>query len=115
MQSKTDDILAELKSSVPTEYHERCFKLFEEYSDRHIAETIRNRRETYEKAGSQARKEIEAKANTEIAGFRTWLESAKKFTPQAAYYHSVSLKSLLIGIPAGVQIAQLFSAILENI
>lgn len=115
MQSKTDDILADLDSSIPAKYHVGCFKLFEEYSHRHITETIRNRRETYVRADSQARKEIEANANTEISDFRTWLESVRKFTPQSAHYYSVSLKSLLIGLPTGVQIAQLFNAILENI
>lgn len=115
MQSKTDYMIADLDSLIPAKYHVGCFRLFEEFSHRPITEIIKDRRAIYERADSQARKEIEANANTEISDFRTWLKSVRKFTPQAAHYYSVSLKSLLIGLPTGVQIAQLFNAILENI
>jgi hypothetical protein len=114
MQSKTDETLADL-DAVPANYHAGCFKLFEEYSHRHITETIKNRREAYERADYKARKEIEANALAEILNFQTWLESVRKFTPRAAHYYSVSLKSLLIGLPIGGQIAQLFDIILEKI
>jgi plasmid replication initiation protein len=114
MQSETENPV-ELEASVPSRYHIRNFELFEEYSRRGIAETIKERREIYEKAGSQGKRKIETEADTEISNFQIWLESVKKLAPQAAHYYSVSLKSLLMGLPTGLKIAQLFNAMLENI
>ena len=115
MQTQTDDIFAEFESAISLKYHVRCFELFEEFNHEDIVVTIKNRREIHEKADPQTWKEIEAKVNAEISDFRTWLESAKEFAPQVAHYHSISLKSLLIGLPTGVRVAQLFSSILEDI
>jgi hypothetical protein len=115
MQSESESFSAELEPSIPLKCHVRSLELFEEYSHRAIIETIKDRREIHEKADSQIRKEIEAKANMETSNFQTWLESVKNFTPQAAHYYSVSLKSLLMGLPTGLKIAQLFSAMLKTI
>jgi len=114
MQPETDEMLADL-DAIPARYCAACFELFEEYSHRHVAEIIRDRRDTYARADYKARKEIEANANTEVSSFQTWLESVKKLKPQTAHYYSISLKSLLIGLPVGEQIAQLFNIILEKI
>jgi hypothetical protein len=115
MQSESESFSAELEPSIPLKCYVRSLELFEEYSRRAIVETIKDRREIHEKADSQIRKEIEARANMETSNFQTWLESVKNFTPQAAHYYSVSLKSLLMGLPTGLKIAQLFNAMLENI
>jgi hypothetical protein len=115
MESETRKPSAELEASIPSKYQLRSFELFEEYSRTDIAETIKKRRKILERADSRGTREIETKADTEISDFRIWLESVKKFAPQAAHYYSVSLKSLLIGLPTGIQIAQLFTSILENI
>ncbi|MEM3672784.1 MAG: hypothetical protein QW468_00955 [Candidatus Bathyarchaeia archaeon] len=42
------------------------------------------------------------------------MEETKNLGATIAYYIAVSLKGLLFGIPAGVQIAQLFCAILDK-
>jgi hypothetical protein len=115
MESEIRDFPVELEPSITLKRRPRSFALFEEYSHTDIAETIRNRIEILERADSLVSKGIETKAETEISEFRIWLESVKKFPPQEAHYYSVSLKSLLIGLPIGVKIAQLFSSILENI
>jgi hypothetical protein len=115
MESEIRDFHVELKPSVTLKCRPRSFALFEEYSHTDIAETIRNRREILERADVMASRRIETKADTEISDFRIWLESVKKFSPQEAHYYSVSLKSLLMGLPIGVKVAQLFSFILESI
>jgi hypothetical protein len=115
MESETKDFPAELEPFIALKFRPRSFALFEEYSRTDIAETIKNRREIHERADLQAKMEIETRTNIEISDFRIWLESIKKFAPQVAHFYSVSFKSLLMGLPAGVQIAQLFSSILENI
>jgi hypothetical protein len=114
MQSETENPV-ELEASVPSRYPIKSFELFEEYSRRGIAETIKERREIYEKADSQGKRKIETEADTEISNFQIWLESVKKLAPQTAHHYSIGLKSLLIGVPTGLKVAQLFSSILETI
>ena len=50
MQSKADDFLAELEAYDIEQRHPRSFELYEEYSQRPIADTIRIRRENFDKA-----------------------------------------------------------------
>jgi hypothetical protein len=73
------------------------------------------RKDAYEKADLQARKELETEVGIEVKNFCIWLESVKKIAPFAARYYSVSLKSLLLGLPIGVQIARLFDVALEKL
>jgi len=115
MQSKTENPPIKLEANVPLKYRTRSFELFEEYSHVDIAETIKDGKHIYETANSQAKREIETRVNTEISNFRTWLESTKKLAPQPAHYYSTGLKSLLIGVPIGAKVAQLFSSIIETI
>ena len=51
MQSKTDEFVAELEAYDIEEHHVRSFQLYEEYTQRPIADTIRERIENFEKAG----------------------------------------------------------------
>lgn len=114
MQSKTDDFLAELEAYDIEERHPRSFEFYEEYSQRPIADTIRGRRENFEKAGFTSKRQLLSEVEREVKSFRTWLEETKNLDPMVAYYIAVSLKSLLFGLPAGVQVAQLFSTILDK-
>jgi hypothetical protein len=50
----------------------------------------------------------------EVKNFRAWLEEAKNLERTAAHYYSVSVKSLLLGLPTGVQTARLFGIILDT-
>jgi hypothetical protein len=111
MQSRNEDFSIELEAHGAFKSRPKSFELYEEYSQRDIGETIQRRKDAYEKANLQAREELE----TEIENFRVWLESVKKFAPLAAHYYSVSLKSMLLGLPIGVQIAQLFDVVLEKL
>jgi len=112
MQSKTDEFVAELEAYDIEEHHVRSFQLYEEYTQRPIADTIRERIENFEKAGFTTKRQLLNKVESEVMSFRAWLEETKNLDPTIAYYFSVSLKSLLFGLPAGVQVAQLFDAIL---
>jgi hypothetical protein len=114
MQSKTDDFLVELEAYDIEERYPRSFELYEEYSQRRIADTIRVSRENFEKATFTTKKQLLAEVEREVKSFRTWLEETKNLDPAIAYYIAVSLKSLLLGLPAGVQIAQLFGTILDK-
>lgn len=77
-------------------------------------ETIRIRQEAYERADYQAREDLRTEVEIEVENFHIWLEEAKKLEPFAAHYYSVSLKSLLLGLPIGTQVARLFAMALAR-
>jgi hypothetical protein len=114
MQSKTDEFLATLEIRDIEERYPRSFELYEEYSQRSIAETIRTLRESFEKANLETVRRIIREAEEEIAGFCAWLKETKNFEHIIAHYYSSSLKCMLVGLPVGVQVAQLFDAVLEK-
>jgi len=115
MQSKIEDFSVELEAYEACKSKPKSFELYEEYSQRDIVETIQIRKEAYEKADLKAREELEKEAKIEVENFHIWLESVKKLAPFAAHYYSISLKSLLLGLPIGVQVAQLFYVVLEKL
>jgi hypothetical protein len=112
MQSKTYDFLAEVCDI--EERQPRSFELYEEYSQRPIADTIGRRKENFRKAGFTTKRQLLNEVEREVKSFRTWLEETKNLDPTIAYYIAVSLKSLLFGLPVGVQVAQLFGTILDK-
>jgi len=114
MQSKADDFLAELEVHDIGQRHPRSFELYEEYSQRPIADTIRIRRENFDKADVKDKRQILKEVEREVKNFRTWLKEKRNLEPTAAHYYSTSLKSLLLGLPVGVQIALLFDTILDT-
>lgn len=113
MQPETEEFMAEIEAHDVQERRPRSFELFEEYSQRTIADTIRICRENFEKADAKARRELLKEVEREVNDFRAWLEETKNFEPTTAHHYSVSMKSLLLGLPVGVQVAQLFDAILD--
>jgi hypothetical protein len=114
MQSKTDEPAAELEAYDVQERHPTNFELYEEYSERTIADTIRICRENFDKTGLEAKRGLLTEVEREVENFRAWLEETKNLEPTAAHYYSVSIKSLLLGLPTGVQTAQLFGTILDT-
>lgn len=114
MQSKTGQFIAELEAGKMQELRPKSFELYEEYSRRPIVETIRTRMENFNEADLKAKRELLTAVGREVTDFRTWLEETKNIERANAHYYSVSLKSLLLGLPLGVQIAQLFSTVIET-
>lgn len=114
MQSKNEEFTAELKPYATQKREPRSFGLYEEYSRRNIMETIRTRRDNYEKADLETKRKLEEEVDAEVAGFSIWLEETKNLESVTAHYYAVSLKSLLLGLPIGLKIAQLFSVILDK-
>jgi hypothetical protein len=114
MQSKNEELAAELEMYATQKREPRSFGLYEEYSRHNIIETIRTRRENYENADIQTKRKLDIEVNAEIAGFSIWLEETKNLESVTAHYYAVSLKSLLLGLPIGVKMAQLFSVILDK-
>ena len=114
MQSKTEEFAAEIEAYETRKVQPKSFGLYEEYSQRDIAETIKTCKDAYEKADLQTREELETEAEIEVENFHIWLEITRKLEPIAAHYYSVSLKSLLLGLPIGVQVAQLFEVALDR-
>jgi hypothetical protein len=114
MQSKNEEFTAELEAYDRQKREPRSFGLYQEYSRRNIIETIRTRRDNYEKTNIETKRKLEAEVEAEVAGFSIWLEETKKLESVTAHYYAVSLKSLLLGLPIGVRIAQLFSVILDK-
>lgn len=114
MQSRTEDS-RELEAYIPWKKQPKSFELYEEYSQRHIFETIEGRKDAYAKAGLRAKEKLETEVEIEVENFRVWLESVKKLAPFEAHYYSLSLKSLLLGLPPGLHVAQLFDIALEKL
>jgi hypothetical protein len=114
MQSKSEEFPAELETYGIQKREPRSFGLYEEYSRRNIMETIRKRRDNYERADVETKRKLEAEVEAEVAGFSIWLEETKNLESVTAHYYAVSLKSLLLGLPTGVKIAELFSIILDK-
>ncbi|HXX88158.1 MAG TPA: hypothetical protein VEH86_06930 [Candidatus Acidoferrum sp.] len=115
MESETEGFQVEVEADAPPKKKLKSFNFFEEYSQRNIAETIQARRDAYERADVLAREELEAEAEIDVENFRIWLEIVKKLPSFTAHYYSISLKSLLFGLPNGIQIAQLFDSVLEKL
>jgi hypothetical protein len=115
MQSRTEGFGAEIEAEEISKSQPKSFELYEEYSRKNIVETIRSREEAYEKANRQAKEELETEVEIEVENFHIWLEAERKLKPFAAHYYAVSLKSLLLGHPTGIQIAQLFDIALERL
>jgi len=113
MQSKHRNFIAEIEAYDIEEGLPRSFELYEEYSQETIASTIRRRSENFEKIGLTTRRQL-SEVEREVKSFRTWLEEAKNLDRLIAYYTAASLKSLLLGLPIGFQVAQLFSTILDK-
>jgi hypothetical protein len=115
MESETERFSVDVEANALLKRKLKSFEFFEEYSQRSIAETIQTRRDAYEKADAQAREELETEAEIDVENFHIWLELVKKLSSFAAHYYSVSLKSLLIGLPNGEQIAQFFDIVLDKL
>ena len=114
MQSITDEPTAELEAYDIQERHPTNFELYEKYSKRTIADTIRICRENFNKADVEAKRELLTEVEREVENFSAWLEKTKNLEPTAAHYYSVSVKSLLLGVPTGVETARLFGTILDT-
>ena len=114
MQSEKEQPIVELEAYDTQKNRLRSFELYEEYSQRNMDETIRTRRENFDKADLKAKRELTTEVEGEVSGFRIWLEETKGLSPSTARYHSASLKTLLFGLPTGVQMAHLFDAILTK-
>lgn len=87
----------------------KSFKLFEEFSGRSIIETIKERRLNFKSFDAETERLVE----TEIESFYDWLKEVKGLHQTTAHYYSVSLKSLLAGLPIGVEVGLLFGIILD--
>jgi hypothetical protein len=114
MQSKNEELTAELAARDTWKTEPKSFRLYEEYSRQKIMETIRTRRAIYEMASTEVKRKLEAEVTADVAGFSIWLEETKNLESITAHYYAVSLKSLLLGLPIGVKVAQLFSIILDK-
>jgi hypothetical protein len=114
MQQEREDFLLGLESCEAQEHLIGNLWMYEEYSKKTISKTIRERRDKFANANLETRKELEEQVKHEINEFRTWLEETKNFEPNTAHYCATSLKSMLLGLPVGEQIARLFDAILNK-
>jgi len=114
MQLKTDEITAEIEAIGIKKKTPDSISLYEEFSQKSISEIVRMRRSTYEKADEDTKAKIALEVEAEVISFGLWLEQTKDFNREMAYHSSRSLKSLLLGLPTGLQIAYLFGIILDK-
>lgn len=113
MHSQTEELASELGKLEAQKRTPKSFKLYEECSRNDIVETTRTRRSVYDKANRERRRELEDEVEAEVNNFRGWLEETKNLEPNTAHYYAIALKTLLLGLPMGVQIAELFSIVLD--
>jgi hypothetical protein len=114
MHSETEEFIAEVEISKAPQRIPRSFALYEEYSHMEMAQTIKMRKDSYEKADLQAKRRLEKDVQQEVHDFCQWLEQTQDMEHNSAHYYATSLKSILLGLPTGVQIAQLFGTILDR-
>jgi hypothetical protein len=114
MESKTEEFLTSAYTVESRDDRPTNFRLYEEYSGCNLHKTVSSRRERYGKADVDSRRRLEAAVDEEIEGFRVWLVRVKNFKDDAAIHCAVSLKSLLLGLPVGLQVAQLFDIIMSR-
>lgn len=114
MQSRTEEFTVDLETRETERKRPRTFELYEEYRQRSIAEIVRTCKERYAKAETESKGKLKAEVEEEVEDFRIWLEEKKKFDPVSAHYYSISIKTLLLGIETGVQVALLFDMIMDK-
>ncbi len=114
MQSEVEAFSVDLDTYNIRKGYLRSFKLFEEFSGTSIQETIRQRRENFNDSDSAARRRLAVRVEKEVESFYNWLRKVKNFRPNTAHYCSLSLKSVLLGLPIGVQVALCFGIILND-
>jgi hypothetical protein len=114
MQSETEEFIAEIETTKTPQRTPRSFALYEEYSHTEMAQIIRIRKDNYEKADLESRRRLEKDVQQEVNGFCQWLEQTLDMEHAKAHYYATSLKSILLGLPIGVQIAYLFGIVLDQ-
>jgi len=114
MRAETEEFIAEIQELETLQRTPRSFALYEEYSHTEMDQTIRIRKENYEKTDPETRRRLEEQAQQEVNGFCRWLEQTQNMEHVRAHYYATSLKSILLGLPIGVQIAHLFGTILDQ-
>ncbi len=114
MESDIERFAVELPGSDRQVVQPRSFVLYEEFSRKKMGDTVSGRREVFMNACPEKKKDLEMEADTEVECFRIWLETKKHFPAFTAHYCSLSLKSVLVGLPSGVQIACLFDLVLAK-
>jgi len=114
MESETGGLNAAIDVSVSCRHRPRSFALFEEYSGTSIDSTVMMRRERFEAADLMARREMSVEAEREVSDFSKWLVRVKGFDFLSAHFHAVGLRSLLMGLPVGVQFAEVFGLVLDR-
>jgi len=115
MHSQTEGFTSELEVFEAQKRAPKSFMLYEEYSRSNMAEIIKTRISDYNKTTTEKRKELEEEVEAEVNNFQKWLEETRNLNPNIAHYYAISLQGLLLGLPTGVQIAQLFSLVLDNL
>ncbi len=108
MQSQIQRFLAVTDEHDIRKGYLRAFELFEEFSGKSILETFRERRADFQRHPPDVRR----RAETEVKAFFSWLRDIKGISSKTAYYYSISLKSLLAGLPTGIAVGLLFGVIL---
>lgn len=114
MESKTEEFASKLDAIEAGKRQPKAFELYEEFTRSRLLAIVRMRQHEYEKADGEKREKMSIEVENEIEEFWTWLVQKKDVEPTVAHYYSVSLKSLLLGIPLGAQIAQLFDIALNK-
>ena len=114
MQPQTGELTPEPVTPV-NQKTPKTFILYEEFSQSDIFGTVKTRRLDYEQATPERRRQLEEEVEVEVKNFCAWLVESKYVEHSTAHYYAIALKSLLLGLPTGVQVAQLFNAVLDNL
>jgi hypothetical protein len=113
MQSKTD-FGVKIESGNTRKEFLNSLELYEEYKQKNVTMTINMRQEDFSRISYSDKRKLEEQVDQELHGFCVWLVEKKDLDDETARYCSISVKSLILGIPAGEQIAQLFDLTMNN-
>jgi hypothetical protein len=110
MRSETDFAL-EIRTTDVKKEPLTGLELYAMFRRKSLEETLESRRRDFAKASDEERSAMIVEVENEIEAFCSWLMETKEFDAHAAHYCSMSVKSVLLGLPAGESFAEMFSLI----
>jgi hypothetical protein len=113
MQSRTDFGL-EIETGNSRKRHLNSLELYEEFKHKDVSGTTCIRQKNFSRAGCAEKRKLEVQVDNETRRFRSWLVETKNLDDEIARYCSLSIRSLILGMPMGEQIAQFFDLIINR-
>lgn len=113
MQSKTD-FGVEIETGGSRKRHLDSLELYEEFKHKDVSGIICLGQKNFSRASCAEKRKLEVQVDNETKSFRSWLVETKNLDDEIARYCSLSIKSLILGMSMGEQIAQFFDLVINR-